>query len=432
MNIDREVGIMRKEGATLGDLPDELLVMVVDFVPFNLSDRSVWCLSLMNKRLHRLCLPKLYHRYSPELGNPAKFLSSIMSDEGLARKVKDVFWAVTHTYSLVDDDQANQDARKALLAAKLPDDKGPFAMKLASMIESGGCIEHCLLTAVLMYTPNLECLSIMDVSFLQTSPLLWLDPIKYGIPHNFQYLRSFEFRSMRSGSVTLTDLEPLFSVSSLRKLTLEGITGDLGGSSLEAPARLSNIDHVYFDECSCGFIAMGRMMMFLRALKTFEDHSKVEEVYFGMDYGGLCNTLSVQKNSLETISIDYLPPRNELEDPPKLGSFCEFEFLRTLQAPLEALHIPGESPSKILDLLPPSLQVLQLSVTFTHLGCDRYYTSVLESLATQGKSRLPKLELVELLYWVDNRTDEDFNREKFYDLFDSTGIKAVYLEEEYP
>jgi hypothetical protein len=256
----------RAQVTSLNDLPDELIVEVLDYLPgINLRHfhlLTLASLSLVNRRFNHIVAERLYAAYDSFFCTPYPFLRTVMSNPDLASHIK----SISFNYGLqvheerglylpsISDRQLIKDSLKGLHIPK-------FDWKQwASACNDRHVDQELIYATILLYAPNVTRLEIDDGVPIKTAARLpwWLynfrklvNGVDFGRVHKFQCLRSIR---VDVSYLKLRHLAPLFRLRSMRKVTLVGLfewtsVGEATKEELQRlyPSRASLIDELHME-----------------------------------------------------------------------------------------------------------------------------------------------------------------------------------------
>lgn len=121
------------------------------------------------------------------------FLRTIAADPTLAKEVKEIYW---------DYERSNNLPPPLLVELEWIAKLGtPFDIELPGMLLRPCNLERWL-TAFLLFTPNVGCLE-LTVQLGYKVIGNWVDPIRFGVAHSFQHLRSayYQLREYEPGKL---------------------------------------------------------------------------------------------------------------------------------------------------------------------------------------------------------------------------------------
>ncbi|KAF2006366.1 hypothetical protein P154DRAFT_559440 [Amniculicola lignicola CBS 123094] len=435
---------------TLNDLPNELLLLILDFLP-NYEDpalrrtypydpeheRRCWLgnrsqylatllpLSSTCHRLHSLVAEKLYSDYDSALASPYLFLRTVISNPNIARLVRSVSFQPDYVY---------HDGPRRKFRHPTVSDRGIIKSGLKALGLSGwkSWATHCnegvnqeyILATILMYTTNVKTVDYRrgyGVSVPQ-----WLTLIKsvtsrnpFGQPHDFAHLQSVQIDAQSLGS---SQLAPLFRLPSLRHLrlenledlnTVEQISGTLPKWSL-AP-RSSSLEELSLPSCFVHSRNLAAILNACHHLKVFsykfpnDRSSRIPHHGLDLDpifihHPTVYTALRASRSSLE--KIEYMPAFcdhcenaadfNYSHRQGPLGSFLDFPRLSSVSGTLGAFVDVRRGPNATLaDQLPQAVTNIHVSI-----GCnvERDCILSLEHLVETFAIHVPKLDMVSIHY----------------------------------
>lgn len=277
----------RSSTASLNDLPDELIVEILDYLPgINLQHFQLLTLanlSLTNRRLHRIVSERLYTAFDSFFCIPYPFVRTVSSDTGLASHVKSVSFRYgpnAHedrpVYApSISDKQKIKDSLKRL---NMPDWK-----KWASCCNEAGVEQERLYATLLLYTPNVSRLDIDDGALEYKFPD-WLKMFRQAVGdggfrriHRFEHLASIRIDLQY---LKLRHLSPVFKLHSMRTVTLIGLVewGNTKQDEPESlrrllPAGMSRVEHLHLKGSFVHGDVLDVLISSIQKLRSFEYRS---------------------------------------------------------------------------------------------------------------------------------------------------------------
>ena len=423
--------------ATLDDLPDELILDILTYLPgIDLQDfqlPTLLSLSLTTRHLHRVVSDKIYATYDSFFCEPYLFLRTLISNPHLGESVR-------HAKFRYGDD-AHLERKRYLPAARdkkiikegmramdFPDWKGWATRCNAENIEL-----DILHTAVMLHTPNLVSLDIEDGHISAYSKAKWPELIKkattgeyFGHAHRFSALRSVRIDAQ---NMVIHHLVPLLRLQSLQKLELRELSEiEL---DMRAPAELrrvlpegcNNLEELVLEECSLRFDALTTLISSARSLKSFRFNANQESVLLDGFGVMLQNALWRQRDSLDSLDIFHDPWHNDDEDALEHGNLEKFPVLRDLKCPLSmVMDVRSGASVTALESLPPALETLCLTI---RLGADEeLFLAVLERMAKDYMTIVPRLRILQLNIQVP--ADElGYDCERLVKAYSTTSVELI-------
>ncbi|KAF2261203.1 hypothetical protein CC78DRAFT_535816 [Lojkania enalia] len=428
--------------ATLGNLPDELLLQILNHLPCldleNFQLPSVVNLSLTNRRLHNVCLERLYVAYNSFFAAPYLFLRTMISNHNAAQMV--------HSMEISYGSGVHEDrgvycpllSDRRTIKAGLKELNIPGWKEWATDCNDEGSDQEILYAAILMHTPNIASLEVDDGELPYHIPK-WVDLIRYatsgtkfGRMHSFQKLETI---TLDIGGLRLRNLAPLFRLPSLRKLTISGlvetnkvIKGDPFPFKWPIASGSSSIEELYLPNAFLDTAVITAILDSCRTLKQLQyDHrddrwfyrqargyqwweeftnSDDPLTFAPLSYPTLAKALHRHRNTLESLQFwddiyegiyANLNLRNHriYRTFGHLGNLKGLEKLKTIKGTLAAFVDIEKGPSATLvENLPPSLTHICLIVRWD----DRELKCMpsLEHAASYYRSHLPLLKEIRL------------------------------------
>jgi hypothetical protein len=374
--------------ATIDDLPEELLLEILHYLPGidleNSQLASLVSLSSTNKRFHRLVAKDLYRTYNSHFCEPYLFLRTVITNADLASHVEYAdltygTWAHRQLKRYTASAQDKKIIKEGLKALGMANWKTWATDCNTNLVEV-----DTLHTAILMHIPNIYSLNITDGQIADshgTKSPKWMDLFRradhgtsVGRMHRFENLRTIR---IEVDELTLTKLAPVFRTPSLRKLHLKGLLEyHAGGHHSEQilqhiiPPRYNNLEEIRLEDSAVQIDALGVLIASARSLKTFRYEMALGMVPAVMDAdieGKITfdTALSCQKTSLESVSFlvdlnmaPYYPRTLNLHE-----GLQDFTTLKHLRCALSCIADRRSSHEAIpFDKLPRSLTTLHLIV----------------------------------------------------------------------
>ncbi|KAF2467955.1 uncharacterized protein BDR25DRAFT_358204 [Lindgomyces ingoldianus] len=384
----------------LGRLPDELLLQVLhqlDEQPAGGAERNriYRRLSLINRRFGSVAQEVLYETFKSESGRPGPFLRTLVARPDLATKVKYVLWDYnmgdhTRVAGYVPSSSDRRNMRASLTRLGIP-----WREHLLSLYATGRSV--CLLKLVLLHTPNVRCLDVVD----QTSPHTFFDVGTYqscwiqlfypatpgkltsqGFPSQYQHLHTL---NLRMGGMKMKYIHAILRHPSLRKLVLSGAYAPTYvidehqenefGRPFEQEVCPTSTSPVVDLEIQASFMSSKCLAQLIRAFRALErlvfcyDTRYYYRNIADVNYPVIGRALRRHKKTLQHLDLDDVSDRTvvKLTEYPRgnLGSFHDFEKLQILGAPFESFPRQGQDEHTLVyfsRLLPKTLQQLRLTV----------------------------------------------------------------------
>ncbi|KAF1931074.1 uncharacterized protein M421DRAFT_408481 [Didymella exigua CBS 183.55] len=423
--------------ATLDDLPDELTLEIINYLPgIDMQDfqlRTLLSLSRSTRNLHRVVSDKIYSTYDSYFCEPYLFLRTLISNPRLGESVRHAkfrYGADAHLerkrYSpTARDKKIIKEGTKSL---NFPDWKG-----WATRCNSADVELDILHTAVMLHTPNLMTLDVEDGVISAYSKAKWPELIKkattgehFGQAHQFSALKSVRVDAQ---NMVIHHLVPILRLPSLRKLELRELSEiEL---DMRAPAELkrvlpqgcNNLEDLVLEDCSLRCDALETLISSARSLKSFRFDASQDSVHLDGSGVQFLNVLRRQKNCLESLDIYHDPWYKDDEDPLRHGGLEQFPVLKDLKCPLRmVIDVRSGARATALEFLPPALETLCLSVRWD--ADEELFLSVLERMASEYATTVPRLELLQLNIQVPAE-DLEYDCERLVKAYSTTGVDLV-------
>lgn len=420
--------------ATIDDLPDELVLEILSYVPgIDLQDfqlPTLLSLSLTTRHLHRIVSNSIYETYDSYFCEPYLFLRTIISNPHLGDSVRhakfrygDDAHAERTRYSPTAQDK--KIIKEGMRLLDFPDWKGWATRCNARDIEL-----DILHTAVMLHTPNLVSLEVEDGLISAYSRAKWPELIKkattgehFGNAHRFS---SLKFVRIDAQNMVIHHIVPLLRLQSLQKLELRELSEiEL---DMRAPAELrrvlpegcNNLEELVLEECSLRFDALTTLISSARSLKRFRFDANQESMLLDGSGVLLQNALWRQKDCLESLDIHHDLWHKDDEDPSLHGGFEQFPLLKDLKCPLwMVVNVRAGASATILEFLPPNLETLCLAIRW---GADEdSFLPVLERMASEYTDRVPRLSTLQLNIQVPSE-EPDYDWERLVKAYSTTSV----------
>ena len=365
---------------TLDDLPDELLLGIIEYLPCPDWEgdklKTVASLSLTNRRLHYMVEDKLYLAYNGFFHNPYLFLRACASNPRIAERVRALkFEYHMTTYDIGPESYCpsipdRRDIKAALKRMDIPDWKA-----WATKCNDEETNREILFATILMHTPKVAALDIQDGKLPYGNPK-WLDLIRYAVSgrgfghmHLFQHLNSIR---VDVGWLDLRQMMPLFRLPSLRALTLNDLVEDEGShpeitlanaSIVAGSSLIENLSISSYIRSS----SVAVLLEACRALRIFEYrhvsfvNSKMDCLRYPIIYAGLQR----HQKSLERLMLNEYFDENRpvIFQIGTIGDLRNFTKLSHLEVPLVTLtKVYAGSCTNLPQTLPSSLKSFTPSI----------------------------------------------------------------------
>jgi hypothetical protein len=411
--------------ACIDDLPDELLLSILDYLPgidlesFQLT--ALRNLSRVNRRFHGLVTEKLYATYSSFFVEPYLFLRTVVNNAHLASRVRHVDflcgkWAHRERKRYKPNAQDKKTIKDGLRALGIPDWK-----TWATNCNTNDTDLDILHTAILMQTSKVSSITIHDDligNYPGTKIPKWVDLFKranlgtsLGHMHRFGNLRSLR---IEIAEVSVTTLAPVFRTPSLRNISIRGLAEEnTVGQRMEQdlqhvlPQRCNELDELHMEYSFLPNNVLAIIVASARALKVLRyEHTLdvIGEDAFGLSTFGptkLVEALESQKTTLESLTFTTDEEGDTEQDFTPLFNLCNglqnFEKLKYICCPLDCIvNEHSNADTTLPERLPPSLTTFHIILRerFAELNID--HARVWEELATNHAVYVPYLKQVNL------------------------------------
>jgi hypothetical protein len=398
--------------ATLNELPEELILDILDHLPgidldsFQLP--TLLSLSLTSRRLHRTVSDRIYATYDSYFCDSYLFLRTMITKPDLARSVRTAHFRYGKEAHLdrvryIPNAQDKKILKQGMKMLDFPDWK-----TWATRCNTDNIEFDILHTAIMLHTPNLTELHVEDNWISPYQDPKWIELIKkasrgdtFGHTHNFSRLESVR---VDAKIMVLHQLAPLFHVPSLRRLHLQDLRearlGRWPVPKLERaiPPGCTNIEELTLEECFINpdnLLALSKSMLGLKRFRYEID----PELQLPADTGSvLIDVLGLHAKTLEELHIRVMhvdPITEEDECVNALymhGGLRPFVALRRLNCPLGSIvdMRPGAA-ADLTDELPPSLT----NITIRVRACtkEHEHMKALEQLADCPNNSLRAIQL---------------------------------------
>ncbi|KAF9690681.1 hypothetical protein EKO04_011303 [Ascochyta lentis] len=422
--------------ATLDDLPDELILKILDYLPgIDLRDfqlHTLLSLSLTTRHLHRVVSERLYATYDSYFCEPYLFLRTLISNQHLAESVRHAKFRYGDDAHL-DRDRYSPNARdkkiikEGMRALDFPDWKGWATRCNAEEVEL-----DILHTAVMLHTPNLASLDVEDGNISAYSKAKWPELIKkattgehFGHTHRFSALKTVQIDAQ---NMVIHHLVPLLRLQSLQRLHLRELSEiEL---DMRAPAELrrvlpescNNLVELVLEDCFLRFDALTTLISSARSLRSFRFDANQESVLLDGSGVMLQNALWRQRSSLESLDI-YHDPYHDDAGGPDHGGLEQFPVLSQLKCPLRmVVDVRSGASASVLEFLPPAL--VSLCLTIRQDSGEEQFLQVLERMAHDYVTTVPQLKVLRLNVQVPAE-ELDYDWERLVKPWSSTGVEVI-------
>lgn len=395
--------------ATLDDLPDELILEILSYLPgIDLQDfqlPTLLSLSLTTRHLHRVVIDQIYATYDSYFCEPYLFLRTVISNPRLGESVRhakfrygnDAHMERKRYSPTARDKKAIKEGMRML---DFPDWKGWATRCNAEDIEL-----DILHTAVMLHTPNLVSLEVEDGLISAYSKAKWPELIKkattgghFGHAHRFSALKSVRIDAQ---NMVIHHLVPLLRLQSLKKLELR----DLSEIELDmrAPAELrrvlpegcNNLEELALEECSLRFDALTTLISSARSLRSFRVDGTQDSNLLEGSGSMLRNALWRQRDCLESLDISNDPFDEDDGDAVFQGGLERFPVLKDLKCSLRmVVNTRAGAAATITEFLPPKLESLSLTMRWN--SDEDGFFHVVERMASDYVSVVPQLKTLQL------------------------------------
>lgn len=362
--------------AWLNDLPEELLIEIFECFTIHVIEgrdiiktfrrgyveniarlnlRNLRNLCYTSRRLYRIGQSILYKRCIARM-DMYSYVRTIITNPQLAAHVKSLFWnTITQSKPGPAKNEVTQELQKY---------DHHFAIESALTIEREwqwglGETLDAYITTILMYAQNIEHICVLDNKIMGLNIAerrKWLEPIRLGVPHQFQQLKSADITMT---SLLLDDAQSLMMLPSLRKLRISQSI-DMGTGSWSLGLKVSNVERLEIHRCFIETGNMTKMVGSCRSLRSFcYVHNPRRQQSTDFVITDIQYALDTHASSLEDLKLwgnkDFTHDSSGYHD---IGSFENFGKLASLSAPLS--YIMPNDPAHLLEILPPKLKTLHL------------------------------------------------------------------------
>lgn len=441
--------------ATIRDLPDELLLRILDYLPgINLDNfhlKSLVSLSGTNHRFHRLVAERLYASYNSFFCEPYLFLRTVTSSTGLASLIKSADftygnWAHRDRRRYTATAQDKKAVKEGLKTRGLSDWK-----RWATDCNTDYIGLDTLHTAILMQTPNVQSIALHDGdlgSMIGSRAPKWVDLFRRanllmspGGMHRFQHLHTLRVEIQQ---MTLTSLAPVFKTPSLRKLYIRGLLEyDQGKQRTDEylqyiiPQHCNSLDELHLEHSFVQNDVLQVLVSSARALKVFNYNMSMDKVSYQLEEEHLGPTTLVAAIRSQKTTLQVLTFANDTEAAFRLREtsnlreglreFLKLEYLSCTVTNIAS--IDSSSEPILQDQLPPSLKSFH---TFmgrdSDEGQNEEVLQALEQMATECPEQTPHLASIRITHqYLGPYFKYDWAR--LVTLFSQAGVELVVEEE---
>lgn len=420
----RLAGVEKGRSASLNDLPEELIVNIVDHLPeicdgyyspdddFNYTKLPMLvALSATSQQLHRLVIDRLYESYQSSRADPYLFLRTLVTSPNLGRHVLSGSFRYIpsrkrYTPSAQNKKTVNQGLKMVLNSpvwktwanrcnswGSNADTRFTRSGNWASREYNDRAMHDVLYTAIMLHTPNLVQIN------AEHNGIRWTEALAMATWNPMRSTCSFDCLAHIhvKGRMGLRQLAPLLHTKSLRRLSLSSVY-DVGGEPLSdlegviSPA-CSNIEELELFDCIFDIPTLGILSNSIRALKRlqFQLMSSMLENDTGLQF---LATLERHKSSLESLELEVFTDEPAGEEPGSAlfmnDGLRDFVALNYLRCPLSSLKDMDANPdpptdpsmdlsSNIKEGLPTSLKILHIDIRHhapeeAHLSAIEHFT----------------------------------------------------------
>lgn len=399
--------------ATLIDLPDELILQVLNYLTGVDDDdfqrRTLSSLALTCQHLYPVVQQALYARYDSYFCEPYTFLRTMMKKPQLAgfvHNVNIVFGIYSHRgvrgyHPTASDKKIVKEGFRALGTSDWKD--------WATRCNVDSLNDEAIQNAILLHTPEVKRLSIIDHSRNKPSP--WFDLVSKAAAgtlstqtHRFEHLQSI---TVDAESSNLCKVAPLLRLKSLRKLHLIRIPmydmmphatfEDLRKRSEESaiklqrliPSSCNKLEELNLECVRYTWQTLEVLVSSSRYLKSLKYEAGFDQLEKGRP-STLSRVLLCQKASLESLNVFC----DSMADPIHLrDSLQGFTSLKHLSCPLGM--IMNDVTDTFVERLPSSLLTLRMPIRrYTE---DQECLEALKEVATCYRTHVPDLEEVRVV-----------------------------------
>ncbi|USP76363.1 hypothetical protein yc1106_03637 [Curvularia clavata] len=428
--------------ASLNDLPDELILEVLGYLPIDdnkFRSSTLPKLALTSRRLYQLVIGWLYERYDRCLGDPYLFLRTLVSNPRKAELVRDVhiyttpqdlvdpeYWSPPVPYDIeqyVPTAKDKKIIKEGLRAINVPSWKTRASQCNDEDLDDDQVLQNTLL----LFTPNVKSISHTEgeIANLPTPKPEWVDIISraaagaFGGVHHFEHLRSIEGVAEYDLTTGTGGFDTDKHIRELRRLI---------------PPACNNVEELILDRCVYSEQCLDLIVKSSRRLKTFKYHVDMLPEWGDWDNEWRWNNLPMDRSktmteilraheaSLETFHIngDYRLASVLLNRVHLYDDMTAFTSLKEISCPLGIIVAEGDV--EFADRLPRSLVKFRTPVRpFTY---DRRLLGALKHMLVNCKTYTPQLSEVRVVQTA--RVSADWK--DFLKLSSETGVK--FVEEE--
>jgi hypothetical protein len=409
--------------STLHDLPDELILEILHYLPGIDSDNfqlpTLLSLALTSRRLYRIAIEKIYIGYDSHFCEPYLFLRTLVSKPELAGLVQKLNLTQgprsrRGTVSYVPTARDKKTLKEGMRTLAIPGWKDWVADCNGDRIT-----DVTVHNAILLHAPNITSLRVEDVARVDTRCPAWVDVVSKssagtlsGHTHRFEHLRKI---SVDVRSANLNQLAPLFRLQTLHRLQLREISepgmgncincDECHGEKIQTVPRLrrlipeacNNLEELILEHTFYCIDILRVLLASPRQLKSFKydvslDHMSEEYIQEDLPFATIFGR---QRTSLEYIHIfcDALAEGETAGDINLHSSLADFQSLKHISCPLSMIAPPNIEP--LFERLPPSL--LTFRMTIRPLTKDQDSLCELENMAAYCPTHKTQLKEVRVV-----------------------------------
>ncbi|KAF1951167.1 hypothetical protein CC80DRAFT_211346 [Byssothecium circinans] len=422
-------------------LPEELLLEILDLFLDPLYDetdvKALYSLCLTNRQFYRLAKNYLYNVVDNRLGDGRKLLRTLIEEPHMGAKIRNLAFLDEH-YDALPKEENNRHMlthiERRELCKKVQELGITNPRHYSRVFQGPQPKDH--LAALLLLTPNVQCLDICDQNMCCHPRGYPVDPAWMRILAEVGFHESLplanHFRNLHTirismGPIKFNSIAPVLGILSLRTLMLEDVYQ--GGETMQwlwelgISPRSSLLENLYLESSYVDSRAVAQLLHSIHSLRLFvfefdnTVRSGLYRIYENsppkLSYPLLTAAILEQKDSLEQLSIENSadPDLEEIfsVEYGTLGSLHEMHKLRFLDVGLDCYTSTEVSFNdfdeaeerlqrvNLADKLPANISQLDLNIEEEEDDdYEEYWGDCLEDLANACETRLSALKEVKV------------------------------------
>ena len=367
--------------ATISDLPDEVLLMILAYVSGNADTYAeqkteFYALSVTSRPFHRAAAEYLYKRCILQPETSRALIRTVAISPSISSMIKEVEIGCHARVSA--SRWSHRDLN--LLIAKVTELKLSYKDERRWIRQLSRGVESAEAGLLLLQTPNIESLVVGDQfreinrqnHGLFRKPPFWMQLIIWATDepprssvHSFSILSRVHINMASPRQIMLAHIFRIFRLPTMKVVTLVNaveygwnIDEKCYKDLLENP---SPVEELYFKDCIICELVLSAIITSCRALRCF-DYDFVMDNPHAMDFPTIGRALQEHHLSLETLKLGCIYYRDNDNVYP-LGSLKNFRKLTHIEADAAAIiGYAGQETLRIVEVLPESIQTLVILI----------------------------------------------------------------------